>query len=137
MVTTVSSHERHPRILLLEPNTGLRRAIVDVLGAAEYDVDLCDSLDQVVGRARGEHRVALVAWQSMEGLLADGQREVLRQLTDRLRIVLMVPRRWLRLLDQSQYGFVGMIAKPFDADELLQSMRDALDAERPIAQPAD
>jgi len=137
MVSTLRPRERDSRILLLEPNIGLRRAIVEVLSVEGYEVDLCDSLDQVVARAGGEHPVALIAWQSMEGLLADGQRDTLRQLTDRLRFVLMVPRRWLRLLDQSQYGFVGMIAKPFDADELLQSVQAALGAERPIAQPAD
>jgi DNA-binding response OmpR family regulator len=137
MVITLDPRNRHPRILLLEPNAGLRRAIIEVLEAADYDVDVCDSLDQVVARAGGAEGVALVAWQCMEGLLGDARRDTLRQLTDRLRIVLMVPRRWLRLLDQSQYGFVDMIAKPFDADELLRSMQVALDAGRPIAQRVD
>ena len=50
----------------------------------------------------------------------------------------MVPRRWLRLLDQSQYGFVAMISKPFDADELLRTMELAFSGGRaPTAQPAE
>ena len=53
-------------------------------------------------------------------------------------MVLMVPRRWLRLLDQSQYGFVAMISKPFDADELLRTMELAFSGGRaPTAQPAE
>ena len=99
---------------------------------------LCQSLDQVVASANGEHDVALVAWQSMEGLLADEHRHTLAQLTDRLSMVLMVPRRWLRLLDQSEYGFVAMISKPFDADELLRTMTLAFSSHgETAAQPAE
>ena len=137
MLTAV--HPGHPiRVLLLEPNVGLRRAITEVLTAEEYLVEACESLDQVVAAAVGAHDVALVAWQSMEGLLADEHRPTLRQLTGQLRIVLMVPRRWMRLLDQSDYGFVSMVAKPFGADELLQSLQVAFASDRqPTAQPAD
>ena len=44
--------------------------------------------------------VALVAWQAMDGLLADDHRHHLQQLTQRLRLVVMVPRAWARLLEQ-------------------------------------
>jgi len=136
MLTTVELREPR-RVLLLEPNAGLRAAIYEVLTSEQYEVEVCQSLDQVTASAQGARDVALVAWQSMQGLLADEHRHILRELTGRLTMVLMVPRRWLQLLDQSDYGFTGMIAKPFDADELLGSMQAALDAGRPIAQPAD
>jgi DNA-binding NarL/FixJ family response regulator len=63
---------------------------------------------------------------------------MLAQVTDRLSIVLMVPRRWMRLLNQSEYGFAGMISKPFDADELLRAIALAYSGEaQPTAQPAE
>jgi DNA-binding response OmpR family regulator len=126
MVTALPDTLAHPRVLLLEPNMTLRNAIFDVLAAEDYDVEPCESLEQVITRAGGDLDVALVAWQSMEGLLADEHRHLLSQLTGRLRLVLMVPRRWRRLLDESDFGFAGMVAKPFDADELLHSLQVAL-----------
>ena len=138
MLTAIHSEDARPRVFLLEPNTGLRRAIIDVLSADDFDVEQCESLDQVLARTRGHHNVALVAWQSMEGLLADEHRHHLLELTHRLRLVLMVPRRWQQLLDQSEFGLAGIIAKPFDADELLASLRQAMDSGRAApAQLAD
>jgi DNA-binding response OmpR family regulator len=137
MLTAVHPGDVRPRVFLLEPNTGLRRAIHDVLSAEEFHVQPCESLEQVLSGARGEQNVALVAWQSMEGLLADERRHHLLELTHRLRLVLMVPRRWRQLLNEAEFGLAGMIAKPFNADELVASVRQALDGTRATAQPAD
>lgn len=113
-------------MLLLEPNAALRQAIGEVLAAEDYAVVECTSLDQVLQRAGGDvAQVALVAWQSMEGLLADEHRHHLAQLTARLRLVLMVPRRWKRVLDVADFGFAGVVPKPFDTDELLAALRAA------------
>jgi DNA-binding response OmpR family regulator len=113
-------------VLLLEPNIALRRAIAEVLVSEQYVVVSCASLGEVLLRADGAPHIALIAWQSMEGLLADEHRANLSQLTSRVRVVLMVPRRWRRLLDESEYGFAGLVSKPFDADELLESLRLAI-----------
>src|SRR3954453_3794083 len=83
MLTAVQSRETR-RVLLLEPNAGLRTAIYEVLTSEQYAVEHYQSLDQVVASAHGTYHVALVAWQSMEGLLADEHRHTLAQLTDRL-----------------------------------------------------
>jgi DNA-binding response OmpR family regulator len=129
------------RVLLIEPNASLRHAIEEVLGAEDYEVVPCDSLDQVLTLAHERTReVVLVAWQSMDGLLAEEHRHHLLQLADRVRLIVMVPRRWMRLLDESDYGLAGMMAKPFEADELLAVLRRALGevvAAQPAALPAD
>jgi DNA-binding response OmpR family regulator len=133
-VFTVSAH--HPRILLLEPNAALRRAVVELLDGEGYPVEECESLEVVVQRANGRpSAVALVAWQSMEGLLADEHRHHLAELTRRVRLVLMVPRRWQRLLDKSELGFADLVPKPFSADELLECLTRLAGVE--TAAPAD
>ena len=117
------------RILLVEPNAALRSAIVSVLEAAQCAVEVCDTLDGVVTRRYDtDDEVALVAWQAMGGLLADEHRHHLQKLTRHLRLVVMVPRAWARLLDTTDLrGFVaGIIAKPFEADELLGTLRAAV-----------
>jgi DNA-binding response OmpR family regulator len=116
-------------VLLVEPNPALRSAILLVLDAERYHVEACDSLEQVLVRQDGRARViALVAWQSMEGLLAEQHRQRLVELTSRLRLVLMVPRRWARLLDRTDLGaaVAGFVSKPFEADELLATLQRAL-----------
>ncbi len=117
------------RVLLIEPNAALRSAIVTLLDAERYEVELCESLEQALRRTNDSARdVALVAWQSMEGLLADEHRHRLLEFTRRLRLVLMVPRRWLRLLEHTDLGVTvtGLIAKPFEADELFGTLQRAL-----------
>ena len=120
-----------PRILLLEPNTTLRRAVQEVLSGEGYQVEECESLEAVVHIANSDSSaVALVAWQTMEGLLADEHRHDLSELTRRVRLVLMVPRRWQRLLDNSELGFAELVPKPFTADELLQALGRVVTADR-------
>jgi hypothetical protein len=102
--------------------------LLTLLPTAHYAVEACDSLDQVRGRTDGRTDVtALVAWQSMEGLLAEERRHQLLELTRRVRLVLMVPRRWQRLLDQSDLHVItaGLVLKPFEADELLDVLKRA------------
>jgi DNA-binding response OmpR family regulator len=119
-----------PRVLLLEPNAALRSAVQAVLAAENYEVQTCSSLEEVLMHGAGFAAVALVAWQSMEGLLAEEQRHQLMELTGRIRLVLMVPRRWARLLERSEVGtaVAGLVAKPFEADELLHTVQRALNS---------
>jgi DNA-binding response OmpR family regulator len=117
------------RVLLLVPNPQLRLAVQTLLVAEQYDVGVCTSLAQVVtGSDHAAPTVALVDWQSMEGLLSDEHRGHLAELTRRLRLVLIVPRRWARLLEGTDLysTLAGIIARPFEADELLGALQNAL-----------
>jgi len=112
------------RVVVLEPNATLRSAILTILGAESYESEAVDSLDKVLSRAGAADRtVALVAWQSMQGLLAEQQRRHLVELTQHLRLLVMVPRRWARLLETTDLPTVSaLIPKPFEADELIQKL---------------
>ena len=127
MVITLSE-VTSKRVLLLEPNLSLRSAIQTILAAEEYSVEACDSLEQMVVRAdHSSGTIALAAWQSMEGLLAEEHRHDLVELSHRLRLVVMVPRRWARLLESTDLRetISGIVAKPFEAEELLSALRSA------------
>ena len=90
--------------VLLEPNGGARP--FTSLTSEEYEVERCQSRPGGrVGKQQARRCVGSVA--EHEGLLADEHRYA-AQVTDRLSMVLMVPRRWLRLLDQS----LRLIAMP-------------------------
>jgi hypothetical protein len=46
-----------------------------------------------------------------------------------VRLVLMVPRSWLRILQPAELGLAGLLAKPIDPDELLDCVRRAAPAQ--------
>jgi len=131
---TLTCDGHSPSVLLLEPNSAVRRALDELLTLENYQVMLCESFEQVMlsATAADSYPVALVAWQCMQGLLSDEHRHHLVQITNRLQLVVMVPRHWKRLLEQSDLGFVHMVAKPFDADELLEALSAAV-ARSPVA----
>ena len=78
--------------------------------------------------------VALVAWQSMEGLLSEERRQQLVDLNRRLKLVLMVLRRWATLLERTDLAQVvaGLIPKPVDLDELLHTLQRVLPTPEPV-----
>jgi len=120
------------RVLLLEPNAALRAAIATILCAERYRVDVVESLEQLLAEsAPFESTVALVAWQGMQGLLAEERRADLRDVARRVRLVVMVPRPWWRLLQATDLSRIvtGLIAKPFEADELLATLQTAMTTE--------
>jgi FixJ family two-component response regulator len=117
------------QVLLVEPNAALRSAVLTLLAAECFEAEAVDSLDAALSRAVSSDRtVALVAWQSMHGLLSEEHRHHLAELSRRLRLVVMVPRRWARLLDATDLRscVTGLIAKPFQADELIDTLQQAL-----------
>lgn len=109
-------------MLVIEPNAALRAAITTVLSGQDFQVEECDSLEQLLVRADpAQTTVALMAWQAMDGLLAEEHRPDLVELSRRLRLIVMVPRRWLPLLEHTDLGVsvAGIIPKPIDADQLI------------------
>ena len=114
------------RIFVVEPNVAVRAGIVDILASEQYEVQVCTSLGQVI-RAAASHpsSVALVAWQGMDGLLTEEHRHDLVECVRRLRLVIMIPRRWSRLLDADALASAQLLEKPFDGDELLAVIKRA------------
>jgi DNA-binding response OmpR family regulator len=126
-----------PRIFVVEPHTALRTGIVEIVESENYDVHVCGSLDEVV-RAAATDRcdVALVAWQSMNGLLSDEHRGDLTQYVRRLNLIIMIPQSWGRMLDAEDLGGASLLEKPFRAEELLSSIAAAMERHADTSAPA-
>jgi len=115
------------RVFVVEPNAALRAGMVEILESERYAVYPCGSLDEVMREdARVRCDVALVAWQSMNGLLSDDNRRDLAECVQRLHLVIMVPQSWGRMLESEDLGGAVLLQKPFRAEQLL----DCVDAVR-------
>jgi DNA-binding response OmpR family regulator len=114
------------RVFIVEPNAALRAGVVEILEAENYEVQVYGSLNQVV-RAAADTAcdVALVAWQSVGGLLSEEHRHDLAEYTRRLHLVIMIPQAWGRLLDAEDLGGAQFLEKPFTGDELLRCVGEA------------
>jgi DNA-binding response OmpR family regulator len=110
---------RHPRVFLLESNATIRSAVHHVLTREGHTVVVCSSVPQLIAHAPFfEGELALLAWQGMNGLLSEQRRQEMAGLAERLPIVLIVPRRWVQLLDPVDFSVAAFLPKPFDPDEL-------------------
>jgi DNA-binding response OmpR family regulator len=108
-------------VFVLEPKPDLRHALEDLLSAEGYGVEACESLQDLLARSTTTRcDLALTAWQCLQGLLAEEHRHDLVQLSSRIPLVIMVPRSWLRVLQPLDLAVRGLLAKPFDADKLLE-----------------
>jgi DNA-binding response OmpR family regulator len=135
---TRGGEARPVRVLLLEPNAALRSAIQSILAAERYETQVVDSLEDALNQFdASDHTIALVAWQTMQGLLAEERRPELAEVNRRLRMVVMVPRRWSKLLEATDLpsSVSGLIAKPFEADELIEALSAAFAASTDDAVP--
>jgi DNA-binding response OmpR family regulator len=108
----------------------LRESIQEVLLAAGYQVVTCESVEELVASAReGPPQLALAAWLSLEGLMADDRLHDLAAVSRRLRLVPMVPRGWLTVVRPAELGVAGVLARPVERDELLAFL--SVERERP------
>jgi DNA-binding response OmpR family regulator len=116
-----------PHVFVVEHNATLGRAILELLSAEGYTVETSESLEDLVARAQTSPcDLALIAWQKLQGLLADGRRHDLVQHATLIPMVVMLPRSWLRVLHPPDLPVRGLLAKPFDAEELLDCVSRSL-----------
>jgi len=107
-------------LYLLDSNHATRAGIQQLLSQHGHTVVTCNSFAGLLTHAPfTDADLALVAWQTMGGLLADEHRDDLARLAERVPMAIMVPRNWLRFLNANDLGVKALLPRPFDPVELL------------------
>lgn len=112
------------RALLLEDDLALRDLLLEAFAGEDIDVHTCDSIDEVrQAAARGDADIVIADfWGGSQRTLPDGDREEIRELCSYLPVVLLTGRTWAADISADELGARALIRKPFDLDELLQTV---------------
>ncbi|HZS93331.1 MAG TPA: response regulator [Chloroflexota bacterium] len=112
-------------VLVLEDSPDVAMVVSELLADAAYDVRLVGSPEELLEEAgRGEASVALVdsadpshfdLWWVGPRLVEAGVRPIVFSAHSDIR----------RAFRENPHGFVGIVPKPFDVDELLRVMESA------------
>ena len=115
-------------VLLLEDDPALRGLLEEALTSEDLDVRVCDSfatLRQAAEAGSGELVVADF-WGGAQRELDDAARQQIRDLGGLLPVLLLTGRTWAVGATAERLGVRALIRKPFDLEELLQTVDDAL-----------
>lgn len=116
------------RVLLLEDDLSLRGLLIEALAGEGFDVQACDSFPQIRNAAAEGQGDVVVAdfWGVSQHTLPDAERQEIRQLGALVPLVLLTGRSWAVNMSARDLGAGALIRKPFDLDELLQTIERVL-----------
>ena len=116
------------RVLLLEDDLALRGVLQEALAAEEFEVVLSESFEALrAAAAAGEGDVVVADfWGRAHQALDDIAREQLRELNQLLPVLLVTGRSWAASTSAEVLGVRAMIRKPFDLDELINTLGQML-----------
>lgn len=118
------------RVLLLEDDVALRGLLHEVLDLEDFEVVLCESYEAIRAAAAGARGDVVVAdfWGGAHGTLNEAGRDQIGALGAMMPVVLLTGRSWAYGLTAEELGAWALVRKPFDIDDLLQVVDDALHA---------
>jgi DNA-binding response OmpR family regulator len=116
------------RALLLEDDLALRELLLEALGGEGFEVSACDNFEQVrEAAARGAADIVLADfWGGSQRTLPESDRQEIRELCSYLPVVLLTGRTWAADTTAEELGARALIRKPFDLDELLDTVETTL-----------
>ena|SRR5947209_8622912 len=116
------------RVLLLEDDLALRGVLQEALASEDFEVVLSDSFDALRTAAAAGVADVVVAdfWGGAHHALDDLARQQLRELNQLLPVLLVTGRSWAAATTAEALGVRAMIRKPFDLDELLDTLGQML-----------
>jgi DNA-binding response OmpR family regulator len=116
------------RVLLLEDDPALRGLLLEVLGLEDFEVQQCDSYDEIRRAAASQQGDIIVAdfWGGAQRTLNDDGRQQIRDLTALLPVILLTGRTWASETSASELGARALMRKPFDLDNLLNAIETVL-----------
>lgn len=126
--------EKAPRILLVDDDPGLLRLISLRLQSAGYAVDTASSGEQALGRVASNIPDAVITDLRMEGM--DGM-ALFRQLRERdptLPVIILTAHGTIPdAVAATREGAFDFLTKPFDSQELLETVAEATGRKRATA----
>ena len=116
------------RVLLLEDDLALRGLLHEVLGLEDFEVVLCESYETIRAAAASAQGDIIVAdfWGAAQRTLSDSGRAQIVELALLMPVVLLTGRNWAYGVTAEELGAWALMHKPFDLDELLKAIDDAL-----------
>lgn len=116
------------RVLLLEDDLALRGLLMEALGGEEFEVTPCETFAETRERA-GERQADLVIadfWGGSQRTLPDNERQEILDLCRLLPVILLTGRTWAAEISADELNAQALIRKPFDLDDLIQTIDRAL-----------
>jgi two-component system nitrogen regulation response regulator GlnG len=116
------------RALLLEDDVALRDLLLETFASEDFEVRTCKTVDEVrtaAGRAEADVVIADF-WGGSQRTLSQSEGDDIRDLSSYLPVVLLTGRTWASETTAEELGVRALIRKPFDLDDLLRSVRQAV-----------
>jgi two-component system nitrogen regulation response regulator GlnG len=112
------------RVLLLEDDAALRGLLMEALVDEGFDASVCESFAELrEAAARGDGDIIVADfWGGSQRTLPENEREEIRELCSFAPVVLLTGRSWAAETNASELGVRALIRKPFDLDNLLQTI---------------
>jgi two-component system nitrogen regulation response regulator GlnG len=117
------------RALLLEDDTALRDLLLEAFASENFDVRACETFEEVRDLAARSEADLVVAdfWGGSQRTLPDSDRDDIRELCSYLPVILLTGRTWASETSAEELGAHALIRKPFDLDDLLQTVEQAVE----------
>ena len=118
----------HRRVLLLEDDVALRDLLLEAFAGEDIDVRTFESFAEIRQAASRAEADIIVAdfWGGSQRTLPDTERDEIRELSSYLPVVLLTGRSWAADTSAQELGARALIRKPFDLDELLRTINEAV-----------
>lgn len=117
------------RALLLEDDVALRDLLLEAFAGENIEVRVCDNIGQVREAASRKEADIVVAdfWGGSQRILPDSDRDEIRELGSYLPVILLTGRTWAAETSAEELGAHALIRKPFDLNDLLRAVEEAVD----------
>jgi DNA-binding NtrC family response regulator len=112
------------RALLLEDDLALRDLLLETFASEDFEVRTCETVEEVRGAAARAEADVVIAdfWGGSQRTLSQSDGDDIRQLCSYLPVILLTGRTWATEMTAEQLGARALICKPFDLDDLLQTV---------------
>jgi len=120
-----------PTVFIIDDDASIRKSLSRLLRSADYTVETFPSAEEFLRREHFDGIGCLLLDVQMPGLSGTDLQEELSRAAYSMPIIFITGHGNIPMSVQAmKKGAVNFLAKPFDDDELLQGVRDALEKDR-------